>query len=162
MGGVDNWFSPSFDNTTNISQSQKYAYQTLATNMRGFFQNVRNGNSFAVINSELRFPIFKYFFKRSISSDFIENLQAISFGDVGTAWNGKSPYTDNSTTNTTIIDANPLLITINSKHDPLVAGIGWGLRTRLFGYFVRFDRAWGIQDGIILDPITYVSLSLDF
>ncbi|MCX6296592.1 MAG: hypothetical protein NTX97_11090, partial [Bacteroidetes bacterium] len=35
MGGVDNWFNPKFDNTTNIATDQNYTYQTLATNMRG-------------------------------------------------------------------------------------------------------------------------------
>ena len=96
MGGVDNWFSPKFDNTTNIATDQNYAYQTLATNMRGFFQNARNGNSFAVINSEIRVPIFKYLFARPIRSDFIQNFQIVGFGDLGTAWTGNSPYDDDN------------------------------------------------------------------
>ena len=164
MGGVDNWFSPKFDNTTNIARDQNYTYQTLATNMRGFFQNVRNGNSFAVINSELRFPIFKYFFKRPIRSDFVQNFQIIGFGDVGTAWTGISPYSENNSLNTTVIGSSitPLIITLKTQHNPLVGGYGWGVRSRVFGYFIRIDRAWGVQDGIILKPIWYLSLSLDF
>ncbi|MBA3970685.1 MAG: hypothetical protein H0X46_00805, partial [Bacteroidetes bacterium] len=164
MGGVDNWFNPKFDNTTNIARDQNYTYQTLATNMRGFFQNVRNGNSFAVINSELRFPIFKYFFKRPIRSDFIQNFQIVGFGDVGTAWTGISPYSENNSLNTTVIGSSvtPLIITLKTQHNPLVGGFGWGLRSRVFGYFIRLDRAWGVQDGIILKPIWYLSLSLDF
>lgn len=164
MGGVDNWFNPQFDNTTNIATDQNYTYQTLATNMRGFFQNVRNGNSFAVINSELRFPIFKYFFKRPIRSDFIQNFQIIGFGDLGTAWTGISPYSENNSLNTTVIGSaiTPLIITLKTQHNPLVGGYGWGVRSRIFGYFIRIDRAWGVQDGIVLRPIWYLSLSLDF
>jgi hypothetical protein len=164
MGGVDNWFTPRFDNTTNIATDQNYAYQTLATNMRGFYQNARNGNTFAVINSELRFPIFKYFYKRPIRSDFIQNFQIIAFGDLGTAWTGPDPYSDKNSLNTTIIatPGSPLEITLNTQHNPLIGGYGWGIRSRLFGYFIRLDRAWGVQDGIILKPLWYVSLSLDF
>jgi hypothetical protein len=164
MGGVDNWFAPKFDNTTNIATDQNYAYQTLATNMRGFYQNVRNGNSFVVINSEIRFPIFKYLYKRPIRSDFVQNFQIITFGDIGTAWTGPSPYSDENSLNTTIIavPGNPLEITLNTQHDPIVGGYGFGVRSRLFGYFVRLDRAWGVQDGIVLKPIWHLSFSLDF
>ncbi len=164
MGGVDNWFGAKFNNTTNIATDQNYAYQTLATNMRGFFQNIRNGNSFVVMNNELRFPIFKYFSKRPIRSDFIQNFQVIGFNDVGTAWTGYSPYSDKNSLNTTIIGnyQTPLIITLNTQHNPIVGGYGWGVRSRIFGYFIRIDKAWGVQDGIILKPITYFSLSLDF
>lgn len=164
MGGVDNWFNPRFDNTTNIATNQNYGYQTLATNMRGFFQNARNGNNFVVLNSELRFPIFKYLYKRPIRSDFIQNFQIIGFTDVGSAWTGTNPYDDKSSLNTTVIatPGSPLEITLYSQHNPLVGGFGAGVRTRLFGYFIRLDRAWGMQDGILMKPITYLSLSLDF
>ena len=164
MGGVDNWFGAKFDNTTNIATDQNYAYQTLATNMRGFIQNARNGNSFLVDNTELRFPIFKYLYKRPIRSDFIENFQIIGFGDIGTAWNGPSPYSDSNALNTTVIgnSQTPLVITLNTQHNPIIGGYGLGLRTRLFGYFIRVDRAWGVEDGVVLKPITYISLSLDF
>jgi hypothetical protein len=164
MGGVDNWFGAKFDNTTNIATDQNYAYQTLATNMRGFYQNIRNGNSFVVINSELRFPLFKYLAQRPIRSDFAQNFQIIAFGDVGTAWTGTSPYSDKNSLNKTIIgnSQTPLIITLNTLHDPIVGGYGWGVRSRIFGYFIRLDRAWGVQDGIVLKPLWYISLSLDF
>src|SRR6202008_4972246 len=60
MGGVDNWLNPQFDRSINIMNPDQYQFQTLATNMRGFKQNIRNGNNFVVLNSELRWPIFKY------------------------------------------------------------------------------------------------------
>jgi hypothetical protein len=164
MGGVDNWFMPKFDNTTNISTTQNYGYQTLATNMRGFFQNGRNGNNFVVINSELRFPLFQMIAKKPILSDFAQNFQIITFTDIGTAWTGSSPYSDNNSLNTTEIGnyQTPLIITLKTQHNPIIGGYGWGVRSRLFGYFVRLDRAWGMQDGVVMRPITYISLSLDF
>ena len=96
MGGVDTWLTPKFTTEAPIDYTQNYAYQTLATNMRGFYQNVRNGNSFAVINSELRFPIFSYLANRPLRSDFINNFQIIAFGDLGTAWTGLTPYSDDN------------------------------------------------------------------
>jgi len=163
MGGVDNSFFPQFNHSTDVSTTQNYAFQTLATNMRGFIQNARNGNSFAVINSELRLPIFDYLTTRSISSDFLQNFQVIGFADIGTAWNGRSPWT-NTVFTSTVIGSNqtPLIVTLYDQHNPLIGGVGWGVRTRIWGYFVKFDRAWGVEDGLILTPINYISLGYDF
>lgn len=162
MGGVDNWFSPRFDNSINIATDQNYAYQTLATPVRGFYQNIRNGNSFVVLNNELRWPIFKYFLNRPIRSDFINNFQIVGFGDLGTAWTGPDPYSSQNSLNNTVISGNPITVTIISKKEPLVGGYGFGLRSRLWGYFVRVDWAWGVEDRIVLPRIVYLSFSLDF
>jgi hypothetical protein len=86
----------------------------------------------------------------------------IGFYDVGTAWNGTHPYSDDNTFNQTIINNNPLIITIDSNREPIVYGYGFGLRTRLLGYFMRADWAWGVDDGITLPSVFYFSLSLDF
>ncbi|HRD39592.1 MAG TPA: hypothetical protein PLC65_13240, partial [Bacteroidia bacterium] len=72
--GVDSWFNPSFDQTINVVKPEQYQFQTLATNMRGFRQNIRNGNNFVVYNTELRWPMFRYLLNRPIKSDFINNF----------------------------------------------------------------------------------------
>lgn len=175
MGGVDNWFAPKFDNSINVSTEQNYAYQTIATNMRGFYQNIRNGNSFVVVNSELRVPIFKYLMNRPIKSDIINNFQIIGFGDIGTAWTGKSPYSEQNFLKKTVISkpGNPIIVILNNNKEPIVGGFGWGVRTRLWGYFVRIDFAYAVEDGEILPPdrdpsatgkatLRYISLNLDF
>lgn len=162
MGGVDTWLAPKFKTEAPIDYSQNYAYQTLATNMRGFYQNVRNGNSFAVINSELRFPVFSYLANRPLRSDFLNNFQVIAFGDIGTAWTGPTPYSDENALFTRIIRRGPLFITIREQREPVVGGMGFGARTRLLGYFLRADYAWGIEDMVINKPVFYISLSLDF
>ena len=162
MGGVDTWLAPKFTNEAPIDYSQNYAYQTLATNMRGFYQNVRNGNSFAVLNSELRFPIFNFLANRPLRSDFLNNFQLIAFGDLGTAWTGPNPYSDENSLFTRYIRRGPLFITVHEQREPLVGGLGFGARTRLLGYFLRADYAWGIEDMVINKPVFYISLSLDF
>jgi len=162
MGGVDTWLTPKFTREAPIDYTQNYAYQTLATNMRGFYQNVRNGNSFAVLNSELRFPVFRYLANRPLRSDFLNNFQVVAFGDLGTAWTGATPYSDENALFTRIIQRGPLLITVREQRQPLVGGVGFGARTRLLGYFLRADYAWGIEDMVVNKPVFYISLSLDF
>ena len=163
MGGVDNWILASFDQGAPVDYTQNYAYQTLATNMRGFNQNIRNGNNFVVLNSELRFPVFSYFTNRPINMKFIKDFQIVAFGDLGTAWTGWNPYDpSNSLYNTHINDGN-LNITVTEMKEPFVGGIGFGLRTTILGYFIRGDIAWGFQDGqIAKKPRYYLSFNLDF
>jgi hypothetical protein len=162
LGGVDNWILPQYNMQTRIDFTQNYVFQALATNMRGFRQNTRNGNSFAVINSELRMPVFRYILNQPIKSDFINNFQIIGFGDLGTAWTGLHPYSEENTLNTDIIISNPFIITLRNQREPIVGAYGFGLRSRLWGYFIRADWAWGVEDGIVQPRIFHLSLSLDF
>lgn len=161
LGGVDNWIFPKFDTSIPIDVSQPFYYQGLATPVRGFFYNVRNGNSFGVWNSELRVPLFRWLLNRPIRSDFFHNFQLATFVDAGAAWTGPDPYSPENSFNTQVYDNNPLTITIKNQREPIVAGYGFGMRTRLLGYYVRADWAWGIDDGVILPPVFYFSLALD-
>lgn len=162
LGGVDNWLFAKFDNSVIPSATQGYQFQTIATPMRGFFQNTRNGNTFAVLNNELRFPLVKYFSKKPIKSDFLENLMLIGFGDLGSAWTGTNPYDKENSFNTSIVSGANYEIILKSQKEPIAYGYGFGARSKLFGYYVRFDMAWGIDDNVRLPPVRYISLSLDF
>lgn len=162
LGGVDNWFNAKFDQSINVVNPSQYQFQTLATNMRGFNQNIRNGNNFVVLNSELRFPIFKYFMNRPIRSDFINNFQIVGFGDLGMAWYGSNPMSEDNVLNKNVYYGNPITLTIYNQKNPLVGGMGFGLRSRLLGYFVRVDFAWGVDDMKVTKEITYLSFTTDF
>lgn len=161
LGGVDNWMFAKYDNSIPIDFTQNYQYQALSTPMRGFFYNARNGTSFGVLNTELRLPIFRYLLNRPIRSDFINHMQVVGFGDVGAAWTGTDPYSEDNTFNRVVINRNPVTITLDSKREPILASYGFGLRTRLLGYFVRADWAWGVDDGVTLPRVFHFSLSLD-
>ena len=166
LGSVDNWVvitdRQRFDRQTQIATDQNYRFQTIGTNMRGFIQNIRNGNSFAVINSEFRWPVFKYFSNRPLKSEFATNFQIVAFGDLGSAWTGWNPYSESNQFNTYVIEKPPLTIYLDNKKDPIVASYGAGLRAKLWGYFVRLDYAWGVEDRRVQRPITHLSLGLDF
>ena len=162
MGGVDDWIAARFNNEIQVDPDKNYQYQSLATNMRGFQQNIRNGTSFAVINSEIRIPIFRYLFNRPLRSDFLHNFQIVGFGDVGTAWTGLTPFSEDNNLNREVIDLGSTVVTLRNRREPIVGGAGLGIRARILGYFIRVDRAWGIENWKSNDGIWYVSLSLDF
>ncbi|NLF42930.1 MAG: hypothetical protein GX587_09560, partial [Bacteroidales bacterium] len=164
LGGVDSWLTPKFNTDINVDPNKNYAYQTIATNMRGFTQNIRNGNSFFVINSEFRFPVFSYLLNRPINNQFVKNFQIITFADLGSAWTGLQPFSkDNSFFTTEIHEpGSPVSITVVTQRNPIVFGFGTGIRTSLLGYMVKADVAWGVDDGVIMPRVFYISLSMDF
>ncbi|MBL7983521.1 MAG: hypothetical protein JNM91_00920, partial [Flavobacteriales bacterium] len=161
LGGVDNWLFPKVDTESPVDATQNYQYQTLALPMRGFFYNARNGNSFAVLNTEVRIPLFRYLLNKPIRSDFVQNFQVVGFGDMGTAWTGSDPYAESNSFNTQVIQQGPITISIKNQREPIVGGYGFGLRSRLLGYFVRADWAWGVDDGRVLPSVFHFSLALD-
>lgn len=169
LGGVDNWINFSGRTRTFIpfdeipyDQNQNYAFQAVGTNMRGFSQNIRNGNNFAVFNSEIRFPLFKYLANYPLSKSFFENFQIVGFFDVGSAWTGPTPWSSKNAYDYDIIHSKPFTIKIDANRPPIVAGYGVGIHTQLLGYFVRFDWAWGLVNGKVQPYVFYFSTSLDF
>jgi hypothetical protein len=162
MGGVDDWIGSRFNNQMQVDPNENYQYQSLATNMRGFAQNIRNGTSFALINSELRIPLFRYLFNRPLRSDFLHNFQIVGFGDIGTAWTGVSPFSEDNNLNQEVIDLGSTVVTLRNRREPIIGGFGVGIRARLLGYFIRIDRAWGVENMKVNDGIWYISLSVDF
>jgi hypothetical protein len=167
LGGVDNWYTisqnnPQFDNSVNINFQENYVYQAVATNMRGFIQNARNGTNFFVINNEIRFPVIRYLANRPLNSAFLNNFQIVGFADVGSAWSGLTPADESNAYNTETVTTGPVSVVIDKNRWPVVLGYGAGVRSKLFGYFFRLDWAWGIDNYIILPRVFYFSLSLDF
>jgi len=164
LGGVDNWVNPNFNTNINIVKPEQYGFQTLATNMRGFNQNIRNGNNFLVYNSEMRIPIVRYFTNRNLRSDFLNNLQVNIFGDLGMAWYGTNPLSDENTRNvkTYYQEGTGVIITVVDPKNPLVGGYGFGFRSRLLGYFCRLDFGGGVDALRIQKRIVSFSLATDF
>jgi len=168
LGGVDNWMGylfnngPMFDVTIPVTPGVNYGFQSLATNMRGFMQNVRNGNSFAVINSEIRWPFVRYLAGHPLRSNFLNSLQVVGFGDIGTAWTGTSPWSGQNGYDIQKLENGPVKVVLDSNREPIVGGYGFGARAQIFGYFVRADWAWGVENHYVLPNIFYLSFSLDF
>lgn len=168
LGGVDNWtkfssnVSSMFDQSIKIDDSENYIYQAVATNMRGFIQNCRNGNSFALVNNEIRWPLFSYLANRPLNSKIINDFQLCGFFDAGTAWKGFVPMKEENAYGSYEVEGYPVDMTVYVDRPNIVCGYGFGFRTTILGYFMRFDWAWGIEGKIILPRVFYFSLGLDF
>ena len=161
LGNTDGAVASGFNDDIPVAPGN-YAFEMAITNLRGFQTNIRNGNSFTVANAELRLPVLRYLFPHS-SSNFIRHFQLVGFGDAGTAWSGVTPFTRDNPINTVVFDDDPsYTLTVNYFRDPVVYGFGGGARVNLFGYFIRVDRAWGVETGDVLDPRWHLSLGLDF
>jgi outer membrane translocation and assembly module TamA len=106
--------------------------------------------------------LFQYLLNRPLRSDFIRNFQVVGFFDAGTAWAGSSPYKKDNSLNIQTVTQGPVTITVVQQIQPVVAGYGFGLRSRLVGYFVRADWAWGVDDKQTQPGIFYLALGLDF
>lgn len=170
LGGVDGWLmfgqntkngKDRYFNTANPpANDQNYAFQSLAVNMRGFIQNVANGNNAVVINSEFRLPIVSTFFNRTINNSFLNNFQVVQFIDLGTAWNGaysgiKRPIATYGQV--------PFQVKVKAGGiGPFAGGYGFGARSTLLGYFLKFDAAWPMSVFFKGKPVMYFSLGLDF
>jgi WD40 repeat protein len=162
MGAVDNWiFTPEFNYDIDVDPSQNYGFQTTATPMRGFTQNIRNGNSFILLNSELRIPIFTFFSSYPIKYDMIKHFQLVAFADVGTAWTGPHPLSSDNYFNTQIINDKPVTINVENLREPFIGAVGFGARSKIWGYFVKADFGWGIENFELQKPRLILSLGLD-
>lgn len=164
MGGTDNLLLPNFNDATPVNVDNNYAFQTLAYNMRGFQQNIRNGNSYMVFNSELRVPLFATLARAPLSSQLLENFQIVGFFDVGTAWEGPTPFTNDNPLfeQTASNDGGSAVIRYQVQKQPVVMAAGLGARTSIMGYFIRADLGWGIDSGVVNAPRVQLSLGYDF
>ncbi|HEX7691270.1 MAG TPA: hypothetical protein VF408_02715 [Sediminibacterium sp.] len=161
LGGVDGWINPKFNHNP-PAQDQTYAFQSLAVNMRGYNQNVANGNNAFVLNSEFRFPVFSTLLNRPINNAFLRNFQLVQFVDLGTAWNGKyngikrpsEIYQEPGTPVTVRMDAGGL--------GPFAGGYGFGVRSTLLGYFLKLDAGWPMKGIFKGSPVWYFAMGFDF
>lgn len=165
LGGADGWIGAKFNQANYASFDQNYRYQSLAVNMRGYNQNLANGNNNMVINSELRLPVFTTFFDKPINNAFLRNFQLVQFFDFGTAWTGSLSNIGRPTSIFAADDPtnNPITVKIRAGGiGPFAGGYGFGARSTLLGYFLKIDAGWPMKGVFSGRPIWYFALGLDF
>ncbi len=161
LGGADGWLNPQFNNANLPNPNITYTYQTLALNLRGFNQNVANGNNNLVINSEIRLPVITTFSRRPINNNFLRNLQLLQFIDLGSAWNGSVLNIARPQLNYN--NGTPVFIRIPAGGvGPFAGGYGFGIRSTVLGYFLKLDVGWPMDGFFVGAPILYFSLGVDF
>jgi hypothetical protein len=179
LGGMDNWLFRAYevsnqkdDPLRGLNQNNQiissddaqtdWLFNPYVTNLRGFKYNDIYGSSFLLFNGELRVPIVKYFYRGPINSNFWRNLQLTAFTDIGTSWTGLGPFNPNNSLNTKTITEGNFTINVKSYENPFLTGYGFGARTLVLGYYLKFDMAWGRRNGFTNDPRYYFTFGYDF
>jgi len=172
LGGVENWINRKVDNSTPVNTNYNYVFTNQTNHLRGFRNNARNGNNVIILNTEVRIPLLSTLFNRTFKSDILNSFQLVPFFDFGTAWIGSNPFKPDVTfvQNTfPMVDpiepgpaTTPVLVTVNYFRNPFIGGYGVGFRTKLLGYFLKFDMARGLDNGQGSGTMRYLSFGYDF
>jgi len=169
LGGMDNWL---FNKSETRNQETPLGLGGLANRdvfmsqfispLRGFALNKLSGNSHLLFNAELRIPVKSLLTIES--SSIVNSVQLVGFSDVGTAWSGSSPFAKSNGFNTNVYggNTNPFQATVTDYRNPFLVGYGFGARATVFGYFVKFDYAFGLENKEVKSPISYLTLGYDF
>jgi outer membrane protein assembly factor BamA len=175
LGGVDNWiFNKTEESEVNDpfyadsdrpeTENRDLLFHEFVTPMRGFSYNAFNGKNVLLLNAELRFPLIKYFYRGPISSNFFRNLQVVGFYDIGSSWTGTPPFLRNNSINTVpkLNPQSPFRAVIQNYKNPWLSSFGFGARTVLLGYYVKFDVAYPMEDYQVDEPRFFLSFGYDF
>ncbi len=164
LGAMENWIKSNrqYESGLALLNAEPYVFQSIVGNMRGFSRNIRSGNNYLLMNAELRIPLFAYLYQKPIRADFWRNFMFTGFIDAGTAWVGSSPWSRDNPFNTRIIDGGAYRITVTSRRNPLVMGAGFGMRSRVLGYYLKYDYGWGLVENRWNKGMSYFTWGLDF
>ena len=175
LGGAENWINNDRtdhdegdplrleDNTDMTDQ----LFHKFVTHLRGFEWNKIFGENYLLFNAELRVPVAKLLYQKNIESSFLRNLQFLTFTDIGTAWTGVSPFKRENSLNTEVITTKGdgtlgFEARVQNFRNPFLIGYGFGVRTTVLGYYLKFDAAWGLEDNVVTDPRYYFTIGYDF
>ncbi len=148
LGGVDNWLiKPDIYTNRQPNPNENYAYQTLAVNMRGYKQNIRNGNNVMLMNTELRLPVITTFIDKPINSAFLRNFQLMAFMDIGTAWNEKLSFKDANYT--TYVNPEGVVVRIKGRFPRALCGRLWLWRKNHAAGLLPEGRRRLADDGLL-------------
>jgi len=150
--GVQNWINRHFDSFP-IEDLTDFVFATPVLPLRATAINTLNGPYFGLLNAEFRFPLIAAMLPGPLPVLPLYNLQGTTFLDIGTVWG--SP----SNRRFTLFQRNA-----EGRHrlDDLRVAMGFGLRTILLGFPLRFDFAWPFDGHRFGDRRFYLSIGLDF
>ncbi len=169
LGGVDNWFgnSTNYEGVKNplyvkTGYNENLLFTEFATTLRGFDYATLYGTSVAMFSAEFRLPLVRALVGSSVSSSFFRNMQFTAFYDIGTSWTGAPPISSENTLRTIEIKSGPFAIDLKQYLNPWLYSYGFGFRSMMLGYYLKFDYAWPVENFKVNDPRVMVSIGLDF
>ncbi len=173
LGGMDNWaFNRTYqsgrdsEGNENVlgtrAENQDILFVEFATNLRGFPYATLFGQNVMLMNAELRVPLVRTLSNAPISSNFFRNMQFIAFYDIGTSWSGKPPFESGSSVRIDRIKRGTIEVDIKNYLNPWLYSYGLGMRSVIFGYYMKFDLAWPVENFEVRDPRFMLTLGFDF
>lgn len=168
LGGVDNWFGNSinYEGVKNplyvkSGYNENLVFTEFTTTLRGFDYATLYGSSVAMFNAEFRLPIVKALAGGSTSS-FFKNMQFTAFYDIGTSWTGAPPTSSENSLRTVEVKSGPFIVDIKQYLNPWLYSYGFGFRSIILGYYLKFDYAWPVENYKVQDARILVSVGMDF
>lgn len=169
MGGVENWINRRVDDKPNKVEVFPTDIRTLlftdfAPSLRGFPAFKLIGTRYLVSNNELRIPLAGLI-NSTTNSNFMKSFVLAPFLDIGSAWmGGRGPFKRQNSLNTQEIggQGSAFRATVTDFKNPFFYGYGLGAKAMVFGYQVRVDYAWGVEDKVRLSPLLHLSIGSDF
>ncbi|MEL6842892.1 MAG: hypothetical protein AAFP02_06715, partial [Bacteroidota bacterium] len=170
LGGTNEQFLPpiafqraALANRSNTIDTSLHSFhfQRFLMPLRGFRPNSRQGTRYIMSTVELRMPLSRMA-KSALNSKNLYSLELIPFIDVGTVWVEGNPFSDKNPTDTQILTNGPITVKLQTLKSPFLLGFGTGLRANVIGYSMRFDLAWGLDDGTLRAPMLMTSVGKNF
>jgi len=162
VGGTENWLLAKYEEQNALQTKGSYVYSALATEVRSYGYGALKAGSVCGLSTELRIPFLQYILNQNWKNSILRNFQLISFLDAAFVWDGLIPDFKNSSTLDFHAENPAVIIDLQYTRKPYIVGTGYGFRTSLFGYFIRFDQSWKVNDVKKTKANYSFSLGLDF
>ena len=170
LGGMDNWLfnKSNYDGIGNPLVGRQgfnpdLIFMEYATTLRGFDYATFFGTSAILGNAELRLPLVRALAGGPIASNFFRNMQLTAFYDIGTSWTGSPSFSGKRSVRSRVVNAPPSFeVKIDEYLNPWLYSYGLGFRSMMFGYYVKLDLAWPVENYIVQDPRVHVTFGFDF
>lgn len=151
LGGTDNWINRTFaTGSVPIENASDFAFLSPAMPLRGYNYAEQIGTKYMLLNLELRMPIIRYLLAGPIIPLFFQNIIGTAFIDVGTAWTKNEDFDLGYKS------------AVKDLSKGMLVGTGFGARTVVIFFLLRFDVAWAYDFKGFSDPKYYFSIGVDF
>ena len=157
--GVQNWINASFRSLP-VEGAGDFVFATPVLPLRGFGFNEAAGDRFVLVNAEARVPLVAALLPGPLPVLPLYNIQAVGFVDAGVIADGGIDLWRDVAVDADGDPATPP--ETERRFDDVLLGTGVGLRTIVFGYPVRIDRAWPFVGRRFGEARTYLSVGFDF
>jgi hypothetical protein len=145
LGGTDYWFNYRINSRSYTQEIGNVFYSQLVVPFRGWYYYDLAGSRYAVLNTEFRFPFIKEVTTVWPLPLTLRYINGAVFVDMGNAWDRQDQLAN---------------LPLPRK---LYGGVGFGLRTDLGIFVLRYDRAWRTDFSTFINrPVNYWSLGSEF